>query len=54
MHYQPIVSIATNKITSFEALVRWQHPERGLVSPSDPPKSPLRRGTLIGLLSPPS
>jgi diguanylate cyclase (GGDEF)-like protein len=33
IHYQPIVSIATNTITSFEALVRWQHPERGLVSP---------------------
>lgn len=33
IHYQPIVSIVTNKISSFEALVRWQHPERGLVSP---------------------
>jgi diguanylate cyclase (GGDEF)-like protein/PAS domain S-box-containing protein len=33
IHYQPIISIATNTITSFEALVRWQHPERGLVSP---------------------
>ena len=33
IHYQPIVSIVTNTITSFEALVRWQHPERGLVSP---------------------
>ncbi|MEG4073269.1 EAL domain-containing protein [Microcoleus sp. Pol14C2] len=35
IHYQPIVSIATNTITSFEALVRWQHPERGLVSPAE-------------------
>lgn len=33
IHYQPIVSIANSKITGFEALVRWQHPERGLVSP---------------------
>ena len=33
LHYQPIVSIANGTITSFEALVRWQHPERGLVSP---------------------
>ena len=33
IHYQPIVSIVTNTIISFEALVRWQHPERGLVSP---------------------
>lgn len=35
IHYQPIVSIATNTISSFEALVRWQHPERGLVSPAE-------------------
>lgn len=35
IHYQPIVSIANNKITGFEALVRWQHPERGLVSPNE-------------------
>jgi EAL domain-containing protein (putative c-di-GMP-specific phosphodiesterase class I) len=35
IHYQPIVSIANNKITGFEALVRWQHPERGLVSPTE-------------------
>ncbi|MFM7423496.1 MAG: diguanylate cyclase domain-containing protein [Elainella sp.] len=31
--YQPIVSIPTQKIVGFEALVRWRHPERGLVSP---------------------
>ncbi|MBD2254347.1 sensor domain-containing protein [Nostoc parmelioides] len=31
--YQPIVSVATGKITGFEALVRWEHPERGLISP---------------------
>jgi diguanylate cyclase (GGDEF)-like protein/PAS domain S-box-containing protein len=35
LHYQPIVSIAKGTITSFEALVRWQHPERGLVSPME-------------------
>jgi EAL domain-containing protein (putative c-di-GMP-specific phosphodiesterase class I) len=33
LHYQPIVSMQDNKITGFEALVRWQHPERGLVPP---------------------
>ena len=33
LNYQPIVAIATGKITGFEALVRWQHPEQGLVSP---------------------
>jgi diguanylate cyclase (GGDEF)-like protein/PAS domain S-box-containing protein len=35
LHYQPIVSLGTGKITGFEALVRWRHPERGLVSPCE-------------------
>ncbi|MBA3441813.1 MAG: EAL domain-containing protein, partial [Pyrinomonadaceae bacterium] len=35
LHYQPIVSLETNRITGFEALVRWQHPERGLVLPDE-------------------
>lgn len=33
MHYQPQVSAITQEITGFEALLRWQHPERGLISP---------------------
>jgi diguanylate cyclase (GGDEF)-like protein len=33
--YQPIVHIDTGRIAGFEALVRWQHPERGLLSPAD-------------------
>src|SRR5437868_5382173 len=35
LNYQPIVSLETGKVCSFEALVRWRHPERGLVVPSD-------------------
>jgi diguanylate cyclase (GGDEF)-like protein/PAS domain S-box-containing protein len=35
LNYQPIVSLATGKVSSFEALVRWRHPERGLVMPSE-------------------
>ncbi|MCA1299008.1 sensor domain-containing phosphodiesterase [Stappia indica] len=31
-HYQPIISLATGRICSFEALARWAHPELGLVS----------------------
>ncbi len=33
LHYQPIISLLSNKLVGFEALVRWQHPERGLISP---------------------
>jgi PAS domain S-box-containing protein/diguanylate cyclase (GGDEF)-like protein len=35
VHYQPIVSLATGNITGFEALVRWIHPTRGMVSPAE-------------------
>lgn len=33
VYYQPIVSLITGKISCLEALVRWQHPTRGLLSP---------------------
>lgn len=33
--YQPIVALQTGKIIGFEALLRWQHPERGLVYPAE-------------------
>jgi EAL domain-containing protein (putative c-di-GMP-specific phosphodiesterase class I) len=35
IHYQPIVSASDNHLCGFEALVRWNHPERGLVPPSE-------------------
>ncbi len=35
IHYQPIVLLKTGRITGFEALVRWQHPQRGLVLPEE-------------------
>ena len=35
LHYQPTVDLATGEITGFEALVRWDHPLRGLVPPLD-------------------
>jgi diguanylate cyclase (GGDEF)-like protein/PAS domain S-box-containing protein len=34
LHYQPILSLSTGRIVGFEALLRWEHPERGLVMPS--------------------
>ena len=33
VHYQPIVSLITGRISGFEALVRWRHPKRGLIPP---------------------
>ena len=33
--YQPIIALGTDRVAGFEALVRWEHPERGLVSPGD-------------------
>lgn len=35
IEYQPIVSLTDFRVSGFEALVRWQHPERGLISPID-------------------
>lgn len=35
IHYQPIVCLETNQISSFEALLRWQHPTRGLLWPDE-------------------
>ena len=35
LHYQPIVSLETGRITGFEALMRWEHPERGMVRPDE-------------------
>ncbi len=35
LHYQPVVNLASKEISGFEALIRWNHPSKGLVSPAD-------------------
>ena len=35
LYYQPIVSLSTDEIVSFETLIRWPHPERGFISPAE-------------------
>ncbi len=33
LHYQPVIHVESGRISGYEALIRWQHPERGLLSP---------------------
>jgi diguanylate cyclase (GGDEF)-like protein len=35
INYQPLIDMASSKVTGFEALIRWRHPVRGLVSPAE-------------------
>jgi diguanylate cyclase (GGDEF)-like protein/PAS domain S-box-containing protein len=35
LHYQPVINLATGDVTGLEALVRWQHPNRGLLDPAE-------------------
>ncbi len=35
VHYQPILSLQTDSLSGFEALVRWHHPEKGFISPAE-------------------
>ncbi len=35
VHYQPVIDLRTERIEGFEALVRWEHPARGLIPPSE-------------------
>jgi diguanylate cyclase (GGDEF)-like protein/PAS domain S-box-containing protein len=35
LHYQPLVDIAADQINGFESLLRWRHPEKGMISPAD-------------------
>ncbi len=49
MHYQPIVNLATGRTDRFEALVRWRHPERGLVMPDEFLPAMIETGAIVQL-----
>jgi diguanylate cyclase (GGDEF)-like protein/PAS domain S-box-containing protein len=35
LHYQPLISIASDRISGFESLLRWRHPDKGMISPAE-------------------
>jgi diguanylate cyclase (GGDEF)-like protein/PAS domain S-box-containing protein len=35
LHYQPLVDLAADRISGFESLLRWRHPDKGMISPAD-------------------
>jgi diguanylate cyclase (GGDEF)-like protein len=35
LHYQPLLNLASEQVTGFEALLRWRHPEQGLIPPAE-------------------
>jgi diguanylate cyclase (GGDEF)-like protein/PAS domain S-box-containing protein len=35
LHYQPLVDLAADRISGFESLLRWRHPEKGMISPAE-------------------
>jgi diguanylate cyclase (GGDEF)-like protein/PAS domain S-box-containing protein len=49
VHYQPVVRLADNAVVGVEALARWQHPERGLLSPDEFIEAAERSGDIIEL-----
>ncbi len=48
-YYQPIIALSDGRLTGFEALVRWLHPEQGLVSPAEFIPVAEETGLVVGL-----
>jgi diguanylate cyclase (GGDEF)-like protein/PAS domain S-box-containing protein len=49
IHYQPIIALENGRVHGFEALIRWQHPERGLLMPGEFLALAEETGTLVAI-----
>ena len=49
LHYQPVIALATGRLAGLEALVRWQHPTRGLLGPDEFLPQAEVSGAIVGI-----
>jgi diguanylate cyclase (GGDEF)-like protein/PAS domain S-box-containing protein len=49
LHYQPVVELSTGAVVGVEALVRWRHPERGLLKPAEFVALAEESGAIVGI-----